>query len=112
MTLDASVCRSEYYLGLKKKAKIYHDPIFGYLNRWNPSTKFEKKELFSSRLAGVNAQTPRHAKMKILIDIIKRACKRLNIDPKDLCDDPDSSAQSKSSSREPAEGDENWDELS
>ena len=49
--------------------------------------------------------------MKILTDIIRRACKHFNIDPKDLCDDPDSSAQSKSSSREPAEGDENWDAL-
>ena len=71
-----------------------------------------EKKLFSSLLAGVNAQTPRHAKMKkILTHIIKRACKHFNIDPKDLCDDPDSSAQSKSSSREPAEGDENVDWL-
>jgi hypothetical protein len=67
--------------------------------------KKNKKALFSSRLAGVNARTPRHAKMAILTDIIKYACNRFNIDPKDLCDDPDSPTQSKSSSRAPAEGD-------
>ena len=49
--------------------------------------------------------------MPILTDIIKYACNRFNIDPKDLCDDPDSSARSKSSSRAPAEGDENVDWL-
>ena len=64
------------------------------------TSSLNKKELFSSRLARVNAQTPRHVKMKILRDIIKRTCKHFNIDPKELCDDPDSSAQSKSSSRE------------
>ena len=69
-----------------------------------PTTqKFEQKALFSSRLAGVNAQTSRNVKMKILADFIKRTCNRFNIDPKDLCDDPDSSARSKSSSRAPAE---------
>ena len=67
--------------------------------------KKNKKALFSSRLAGVNARTPRHAKMAILTDIIKYACNRFNIDPKHLCDDPDSPTQSKSSSRAPAEGD-------
>jgi hypothetical protein len=68
-----------------------------------------KKELFSSRLAGVNAQTPQHAKMKIVKDIIKFTCNHFDIDPKEILDDPDSSAQSKSSSRESAEGDENVD---
>ena len=88
-----------------------------YCHIWThetPSTKFEfwtKKSSFLLVLAWVNAQTPRRAKMKILTDIIRRACKHFNIDPKDLCDDHDSSAQSKSSSREPAEGDENWDAL-
>ena len=46
--------------------------------------------------------------MKILTDIIKHVCNRFNIDPKDLCDDPESCAHSKSSSRAPDEGDENW----
>ena len=46
--------------------------------------------------------------MKILTDIIKHACSRFNIDSKDLCDDPESCAHSKSSSRAPDEGDENW----
>jgi|TARA_B100001540_G_scaffold273393_1_gene258274 hypothetical protein len=68
-----------------------------------------KKELFSSRLAGVNAQTPQRAKMKIVKDIIKFTCNRFDIDLKEIRDDPDSSAQSKSSSRESAEGDENVD---
>ena len=76
-----------------------------------PSQKKTKKALFSSRLAGVNARTPRHAKMKILADFIKRTCNRFNIDPKDLFDDPDSNELSKSSSRAPAEGDENEDWL-
>ena len=49
---------------------------------------------------------------KILTHIIKRACKRFNIERKDLFDAPDSSARSKSSPREPvAEGDENVDWL-
>ena len=46
--------------------------------------KKTKKALFSSRLAGVNVQTPRHTKMQILADIIRRACNRFNIDPEDL----------------------------
>jgi hypothetical protein len=49
--------------------------------------------------------------MKILADFIKRTCNRFNIDPKDLFDDPDSNELSKSSSRAPAEGDENVDWL-
>jgi len=73
--------------------------------------KRPKKALFSSRLAGVNAQTPQHAKMKIIANIIRRICNRYNIDPEDLFDDYDSNAQSKSSSRAPAEGDENVDWL-
>ena len=49
---------------------------------------------------------------KILTHIIKRACKRFNIEREDLFDAPDSSARSKSSPREPvAEGDENVDWL-
>ena len=49
---------------------------------------------------------------KILTRILKRACKRFNIEREDLFDDPDSSARSKSSPREPvAEGDENVDCL-
>ena len=70
-----------------------------------PTTqKFEQKALFSSRLAGVNAQTSRNVKMKILADFIKRTCNRFN-------DDPESPKQSKSSSRAPAEYDENEDVL-
>ena len=77
-----------------------------------PTTqKFEQKALFSSRLAGVNAQTSRNVKMKILADFIKRTCNRFNIDPKDIIDDPESPKQSKSSSRAPAEYDENEDVL-
>jgi len=49
--------------------------------------------------------------MKIWADIIKHACNRFNIDPKDLFDDLDSCAQSKSSSRAPAEGDKKENEL-
>ena len=88
--------------------------VIPYHDIWThetPSTKKNEKEPFSSRLAQVNARTPWHAKMPILTDIIKYACNRFNIDPKDLCDDPDSSARSKSSSRAPAEGDENVDWL-
>ena len=49
---------------------------------------------------------------KILTRILKRACKRFNIEREDLFDAPDSSARSKSSPREPvAEGDENVDWL-
>ena len=78
----------------------------------NPTTstlKFEKKELFSSRLAGVKAQTLQHAKMKIVKDFVKFTCNRFDIDSKEILDDPDPFAQSKSSSRESAEGDENVD---
>ena len=72
-----------------------------------------KNELFCSRLARIRAHTPRRAKMKkILTRILKRACKRFNIEREDLFDAPDSSARSKSSPREPvAEGDENVDWL-
>ena len=72
-----------------------------------------KNELFCSRLARIRAHTPRRAKMKkILTRILKRACKRFNIEREDLFDAPDSSARSKSSPREPvAEGDENVDAL-
>jgi len=49
--------------------------------------------------------------MKILADIIICACSRFNIDPKDLFDDPVSSAQSKSSSYARTEGDRNVDWL-
>ena len=49
--------------------------------------------------------------MKILADTIKRTCNRFNIDHKDLFDDYDSSAQSKSSSRAPAKGDDLRDFL-
>jgi len=73
--------------------------------------KKTKKALFSSRLAGVNVQTPRHVKIKILADIIKRTCNRFNIDPKDLIDDLDSPKQWKSSSRAPAKGDKKENEL-
>jgi len=87
------------------RAKIHGVPTRVYLCPPNPyHQKFEQKALFSSRLAGVNAQTPRHVKMKILADIIKHACNRFSIDPKDLVDDPDSNELSKSSSRAPAEG--------
>jgi hypothetical protein len=49
---------------------------------------------------------------KILTRILKRACKRFNIEREDLFDAPDSSARSKSSPREPvAEGDENVEWL-
>ena len=49
---------------------------------------------------------------KIVTHILKRACKRFNIEREDIFDDPDSSARSKSSPREPvAEGDENVDWL-
>ena len=47
--------------------------------------------------------------MKIVKDIIKFTCNHFDIDPKEILDDPDPSAQSKSSSRESAEGDENVD---
>ena len=72
-----------------------------------------KNELFCSRLARIRAHTPRRAKMKkILTRILKRACKRFNIEREDLFDAPDSSARSKSSPREPvAEGDENVEWL-
>ena len=70
-----------------------------------------KKELFSSRLARVNASTCLRAKMGILEEIAKHVINRLNIDPDKLYDDSKSSDQSKSSSREPAEGDENVDAL-
>ena len=89
----------------------YGVPKREYLYPPNPyHQKFEQKALFSSRLAGVNAQTPQHAKMKILADITKHACNRFNINPKDLFDDLDLCAQSKSSSRAPAKGDEKEDE--
>ena len=70
-----------------------------------------KKELFSSRLARVNASTCLRAKMGILEEIAKHVINRLNIDPDKLYDDSKSSDQSKSSSRAPAEYDENEDVL-
>jgi len=77
-----------------------------------PSTKKDQKSTLFFSLAGVKCaqKTPRHTKIKILADIIKYACNRFNIDPKDLFDDLDSCAQSKSSSRARAKGDEKEDE--
>ena len=73
--------------------------------------KKTKKHSFLLVGRGKCAQkTPRHTKIKILADIIKYACNRFNIDPKDIFDDLDSCAQSKSSSRARAKGDEKEDE--
>ena len=90
--------------------------FFGKNIWWTHERIFEPTEPLHSKrtkkssflLVWPGAQTPRHEKMPILTDIIKHACNRFDIDPKDLCDDPESCAHSKSSSRAPDEGDENW----
>ena len=92
-----------FFIFFGKKIWCTHETIFVPTEPLRRTTKkLNKKALFSSRLARVNAQTPRHAKIKILADIIKYTCNRFNIDPKELFDDLDSCAQSKSSSRAPA----------
>ena len=96
---------------LNKMAKIYGVPTREYLYPRNAyHQKFEQKSTLFFSFGPGNAQTPRHTKIKILADIIKHACNRFNIDPKDLFDDLNSCAQSKSSSCAPAKGDEEEDE--